>query len=160
MKTPPAQHQLGDKDCCVFAIAFAYHAARGDELSSFTFTQAEMHHHSVTCLDNGNLTPFPHLYDLPRYSRKKRADKKIHLYCNCFMPDIWDNMIMCDSCEGWFHFKCIHHLPSKKEEWFCSDCVYIYIYIYTQSHIYICFPMRNRNNEFILCEIKMADLER
>ena len=141
VKTPPVQRQLGDKDCGVFAIAFAYHAARGNDLSGFTFNQAEMRPHLVTCLENGHLTLFPRLYDLPQYSRKKRADEKIRLYCNCFMPDTWDNMIMCDSCDGWFHFKCINQLPSKKEELFCSDCDRVpALYIHTHllyRHVYV-----------------------
>ena len=33
-------------------------------------------------------------------------------------------MIMCDNCEEWCHFKCINQLPSKEQEWFCSDCVH------------------------------------
>ena len=28
------------------------------------------------------------------------------LYCECLMPDTWDDMVMCDVCDMWFHLKC------------------------------------------------------
>ena len=37
------------------------------------------------------------------------------------MPDTWDkDMIMCDSCEKWFHFKCIliQKCPANKNSGF------------------------------------------
>ena len=124
VKVPTVQRQVGGTDCGVFAIAFAYHAARGDDLSSFTFDQAKMRGHLVTCFKNGKLSPFPRFFDLPRHSRKKRSDTIVKLYCKCLMPDTWDNMILCDCCEGWFHFKCVDLPATKLEQWFCSDCVH------------------------------------
>ena len=70
------------------------------------------------------LAPFSRLYDLPWHSRKESADRKIRLFCKCFMPETWDNMIMCDNCEEWFHYKCINQLSSKEQEWFCYVCVH------------------------------------
>ena len=126
VKVPAVQRQLGGKDCGVFAIAFAYHAARGDDLSSFTFDQAQLRQHLAMCFVNGKMSPFPRFHNLPRRSRKGRNDIEIKLYCKCLMPDTWDDdMIMCDNCEEWFHFKCVD-VPSKEElsKWFCSDCIY------------------------------------
>ena len=84
----------------------------------------QMWRHLVTCFLNGKLSPFPRLHDLPQRSRKERSDIKIKLFCKCFMPDTWDkDMIMCDSCDEWSHFKCIDsEVPSEQEQWFCSDC--------------------------------------
>ena len=39
------QLQQEVKDCGVFAIAFACHAARGDNLSNIKFQQKKMHQH-------------------------------------------------------------------------------------------------------------------
>ena len=63
VKTPAVQHQLGGKDCGVFVIAFAYHATRGDDISSFTFDQTQMRRHLVTCFLIGKMSPFPRLHD-------------------------------------------------------------------------------------------------
>jgi len=58
VKVPAIQGQSGVKDCEVFAIAFAYHAARGDDLSKMRFHQERLRPHLVQCFKK-RLEPFP-----------------------------------------------------------------------------------------------------
>ena len=44
----------------VFAITFAYHAARGDNLSNIKFQQEKMRQHLAHCFKKKRLEPFPH----------------------------------------------------------------------------------------------------
>ena len=48
----------------------------------------------------------------------------VHVYCVCHLPESYDsNMIECDKCGSWFHFKCMglrkNALP---DTWFCTNC--------------------------------------
>ena len=60
INAPAVQLQQGVKDCGVFAIAFAYHAARGDNLSNIKFQQEKMRQYLVHCFKKKRLQPFPH----------------------------------------------------------------------------------------------------
>ncbi len=53
-----------------------------------------------------------------------RKEFVISLYCVCQLPESFDdNMIMCDSCENWFHFKCVNITTSNTPDtWKCSNC--------------------------------------
>ena len=55
--------QNGISDCGVFALAFAYHAARGDKVEELTFDQASMRKHLVKCFEDEKFTPFPQTSD-------------------------------------------------------------------------------------------------
>ena len=47
---PPVQQQSGIVDCGVFAIAFAVHAALGENVGEIEFQQEEMRSHLSKCL--------------------------------------------------------------------------------------------------------------
>ena len=48
----------------------------------------------------------------------------IPVYCICGLPESYDSdMISCDRCEQWFHFRCMHIQTPPPETWFCSDCI-------------------------------------
>ena len=34
--------------------------------------------------------------------------RQIELFCECRMPETYDNMIQCDQCCTWFHIKCMN----------------------------------------------------
>ena len=53
-----------------------------------------------------------------------RKPKNIRLYCNCLMPETWSDMILCDSCDQWFHMQCVglKAPPALEEQWICNDC--------------------------------------
>ena len=50
--------------CCrlwsIYAVAYAFHAARGDSLEDIEFEQDKMRQHLARCLTKQKLTPFPH----------------------------------------------------------------------------------------------------
>ena len=75
INVPAVQLQQGVKDCGIFTIAFAYHAARGDNLSNIKFQQEKMHQHLVHCFKKKRLEPFPHT------TLKNHMDKlSFHIY--------------------------------------------------------------------------------
>ncbi len=63
------QQQDGASDCGLFAIAFAVHAALGDNVSQVTFDQPQMRKHSIKCFMNKKMLPFP---TLKKYSLKNK----------------------------------------------------------------------------------------
>ena len=51
---------------------------------------------------------------------------EIELYCECNMPEVYDDMIQCDECEEWFHLSCVGlQTPPAESEWYCSKCFYL-----------------------------------
>ena len=52
----PVQQQSGITDCGVFAVAFAYHAAIGDELERIIFDQGQMRKHLLRCFEKKELS--------------------------------------------------------------------------------------------------------
>jgi len=124
VKVPAVQGQSGVKDCGVFAIAFAYHAARGDDLSKMRFHQERLRPHLVQCFKKKRLEPFPHTTLETPYTHSFFPYMEIEVYCDCNMPEVYDNMIACDKCEEWFHFSCagLKSPPEFESQWCCSKC--------------------------------------
>ena len=89
------QKQKGVSDCGPFAIAFAYHAALGDDLQTITFNEDKLRTHLVTCFEKEKFSRFPLMS-----SKVKRACKPsgefIKLYCDCRLPGSNDDMVACD----------------------------------------------------------------
>ena len=58
--------------------------------------------------------------------------KQVDLNCSTFAsqytvpvmqrPDSFDEMIQCDKCDTWYHFKCAKVKEDPLEDWFCSSC--------------------------------------
>ena len=51
--------------------------------------------HLIRCLENGEFEPFPGQIN----SKRKREDPnifEIELFCNCLLPEVSDDMILCD----------------------------------------------------------------
>ena len=64
-----------------------------------------MRHHLIKCFQKKEMMPFP---------QSKNGDhhnffpgKEIELHCTCQMPETYDDMIECDTCEDWYHLKCV-----------------------------------------------------
>ena len=55
---PPVQQQKGSNDCGVYAIAFAVHAALGDDVKHLEFNQTQMRNHLLQCFRKKNLCSF------------------------------------------------------------------------------------------------------
>lgn len=52
-----------------------------------------------------------------------RNDTSNNLYCYCKQKyDETQEMIACDACNDWFHFKCVGITVATEDEWFCRDC--------------------------------------
>ena len=103
---PYTQKQKGGSVCGVFAIAFAFHAAMGDNTSGLQFDQLKMRHHLMKCLRKQKFTPFP-ILDKQSKIPKKVCTEKIDVYCTCLMPDTYGDMVQCENCHKWFHIKCV-----------------------------------------------------
>ena len=57
---PSVQQQKGGSmNCGVFEIAYAYHAARGDDASTLKFDESGMRNHLLNCWKANYLSPFP-----------------------------------------------------------------------------------------------------
>ena len=61
------------------------------------FDQSEMSQHFLTCLERGEMSPFPS--ELKRCKRPVKT-KKVQLYCACRLPEDGEEPIMafCESC--------------------------------------------------------------
>lgn len=119
---PNVQQQFGVNDCGLFAIAFAVHAALGQNVENLEFDQAQMRDHLMKCFSRKRMFPFPILdKDCTRHNFFRARD--IELYCECLMPDYGD-MIGCDKCDNWFHFECtdLIDLPGVNDTWHCRKC--------------------------------------
>jgi len=120
----PVQKQEGVSDCGLFSIAFAYHAAIGENnLEQTTFDQKKLRSHLVACLETKHFSKFPTL----SHDEDMACEKSISiipLYCHCRLPDSYDNTVACDKCNNWYHYKCVGFNSSSScdEEWFCSNC--------------------------------------
>ena len=117
----PVQKQKGVSDCGPFAIAFAYHAALGDDLQTITSDQDKLRTHLVTCFEKEKFSRFPLMS-----SKVKRACKPsgelIKLYCDCRLPGSYDDMVACNRCGKWFHYICVGFVASRAGDWYCSGC--------------------------------------
>ena len=56
---PPVQQQKGSSDCGVYAIAFAVHAALGDDVKHLELDQTQMRNHLLQCFKKKELVRFP-----------------------------------------------------------------------------------------------------
>ena len=118
----PVQQQLGSVDCGLFAIAFAFSAAREDSFSRLSFHQQGMRDHLVQCFQQQQLQPFP--ASQKRKEQKNRLKHiQIHLYCTCGLPESSDTqMIQCAMCQQWYHFRCMG-IKDAPEHWNCPTCI-------------------------------------
>ena len=117
----PMQQQNGPFDCGLFSIAAAYNVALGKSLRSVTFEQSDMRSHLMQCFADCKLSPFPvaSTVDVTRCALKHVF---IHVYCLCLNVESYDdNMIQCDSCQRWYHFKCVQ-IEQEPPKWCCSRC--------------------------------------
>jgi hypothetical protein len=129
---PRVQQQEGCIDCGLFALAFAVHTALGDDLTMMMFNQSLMRPHLVNCLRDGVFKPFPHkkVQTIPIDFTAMGTHGpylsffQLELFCECLMPETYDNMVACDECELWYHLRCVNlpELPAEDQHWICAKC--------------------------------------
>ncbi len=122
VEVPYVQQQKGYTDCGLFAIAFAVHLALEDEVTTLNFEQSLMQQHLLKCSDKKAVVAFPLKMKTAGISRPHRLRLRvIELHCTCMMQDTIDDMIECDTCEMFYHLKCVG-LGTASSPWQCSKC--------------------------------------
>jgi polycystin 1L2 len=56
---PPVRNQTGEVDCGLFAIAYAFELAAGNDPTTINFDQSKMRQHLLSCLEREEFTSFP-----------------------------------------------------------------------------------------------------
>ena len=102
----PEQQQQNGKDCGLFAIAYAFHAALGDDVTIMHFDISKMRQHLIYCLDREELSPFPMEEDKPLQTCD-RNHFYISLHCRCLLPKTHGKMVECNICENLYHDRCV-----------------------------------------------------
>ena len=141
VNVPNIKQQHGTKDRGVFAIAYEYHAALGDDVSIIVFDQ-KMRQHLERCFRQRKLSSFPHSIG---YKPKQMhfPFHEIEVFCTCQTPVTWDNMVCCDSCGEWYHLRCINlrSMLNSVEQWFCSACnllQFLFLSLFDSINVYDC----------------------
>ena len=71
------------------------------------------------CFEHKQLSAFPTTKAAPR---SKLRHITIPVYCPCLRPDSFDQMIQCDRCDVWHHYKCVNIKEAPRGDWFCPAC--------------------------------------
>ena len=66
------------------------------------YNQSTMQSHLEECFEKEKLSPFP-----PSSVPVKKRRLRYRDYCFCKGPESYDDMIECEDCSTWFHFKCV-----------------------------------------------------
>ena len=116
------QQQDGDKDCGLFAIAFATELAFGGDLTHVQYKQDAMRDHLVRCLELKKMEPFEKLTCCGRTNIHRIVT--IPLYFMCRLPESKDNMVECEQCFQWFHYSCVGvESDEETNQWSCPGCM-------------------------------------
>ena len=122
---PPTQQQNGGSDCGIYAIAFALHAALGDDVKVLEFDQPQIRAHLLNCFRKKELT---RILTIKKCTGRSNhfPHQEIELYCSCLMPETYGDMVQCDKCELWYHIRCVGlaSLPVDTEFWNCRSCLF------------------------------------
>ena len=120
---PPFQQQTtGSVNCGVFAIAAAFHAAEGNfKFRRTCLDEALMRDHLSDCFELGVMASFPTSQDRAR--RNAVQNILIPVNCTCRRADSVDDMIQCDKCDSWYHFKCVNVATPPVGSWICDSCL-------------------------------------
>ena len=97
--------------------------ANGDDLCTMQFEQKKMRQHLAECFQNQKFQPFPHSVSPKRIMGKYFPGKVIEVYCDCELPESYDDMIACDNCDNWYHQSCVGiQSEPTDDEWICNEC--------------------------------------
>ena len=123
----PVQQQTGTLDCGLFTIAYAVELCKGNDPVDVKFSQNEMRHHLISCLQMGKFESFSRMKRRIKQTQMKDEYLIYAVYCFCRYPDIYDKkMIECPKCQEWYHYSCvglkIEIALKVARDWYCSRC--------------------------------------
>ena len=118
------QKQVGINDCGLFALAFATDLCHGLDPTTQKYSQKEMRHHYVSCLQSGKMTPFPKTERRVPYHLSSNKIS-IPIFCLCRLPNDKQEYVECFGCHGWYHPECAS-IPecviNSRLHWKCHKC--------------------------------------
>ena len=95
------QPQKKGYDCGLFAIAFTYHMARGDDVTKIHFNQSLMRQHLLKCFEKQKLSPFPLAQADNNIKTSTTKKYSIPIFCPCLLPYSYDEeMVECSRCKN------------------------------------------------------------
>lgn len=113
--------QSGTVDCGLYSIATMTSLALGKDPVGIVFQKEELRPYLRHIMESEKITEFPIVQKRKVKSRIVRTEV-CAVYCLCRMPYSGSCMVCCDSCDNWFHIKCVDYSCNDAESWFCSTC--------------------------------------
>jgi len=94
------------------------------------FYSCFMRDHLLQCFKKQQLTPFPHTILAKRRNQDAFPYHEIEVFCDCNMPEVYNDMVQCEECEEWFHMHCVglKSPPPESETWQCSTPPYVQVH--------------------------------
>ena len=116
-------------NCGLFAIAFATAESFGHSPKQINFDVPQMRPHLISCLEKGEISPFPGEVKVQHSSLNVIATYRI--YCSCRMPyDATSDepMLQCNLCDEQFHKRCEKNHAAQwvginENNWYCAKCL-------------------------------------
>ena len=131
LKFVDVQMQCGDRDCGLFAIAFATALCFGKQPEQLSFHQDQMRSHLIQCLETQEISMFPVKRERRNgYRMTVKGEQSYPIFCVCRLPSLPNvSMIQCTACKLWCHIgACIKvsdkkALSDPKAAWNCPNCL-------------------------------------
>ena len=118
---PIQQQEEGSNNCGLFSIAAAYHVAKGDDITAIIFNEKRMRSHLVQCFERQKFTAFPKSRMVGGVGRPELQHICIAVHCSCQQPDSFDQMIQCDKCDTWYHYRCAKVKKAPLGDWYMHN---------------------------------------
>ena len=119
--------------CGLYAIANMLEFCKGglanvpERKLTWEFQQDNLRSHLISCFSNGNFSVFPRTeVKIPKDT--KTTSYVIQVVCPCGLPNLYADMIGCDTCYGWHHKICVGvEKTALPKTWSCPPCTPIII---------------------------------
>ena len=119
--------QNNSVDCGLYAIAFiTSYCFRKNLCFDLIFDSNKLRTHLLQCFENNTISEFP-LTSKTISSRRKKKQKSINIqiFCTCYLPECFDDMVQCDKCQKWYHKYCVNapsDISMTHIEYICDMC--------------------------------------
>ena len=118
------QEQRGASDCGLFALAFITSICNGIDPASYSYQQAAMRSHTLSCIEKSQMTLFP---CISGRQYQESIKKTLPVYYVCRLPNDGSSMIQCCECKECYHLACVNvikeYLIKPKLDWHCTQCI-------------------------------------